>query len=76
MSSEAKPKLTPGAVPLMEPIRFYSAFRTASSKREKLEQLERALSLFIEVLQKHEINKDLKEGKIQEANKSVNRSHF
>jgi hypothetical protein len=63
--SEIDPKL-----PLMAP--FYSLFLLSSSKVKRCEELERALTLFIEVLDKYEINADLRNSTVANAKRSGN----
>lgn len=65
---EIDPKL-----PLMGP--FYSLLLLPSSKVKRCEELERALTLFIEVLNKYEINADLRNSMVANAKMSVNAFH-
>jgi hypothetical protein len=61
------------SLPLMERnTSFYAAFKAAPNKQEQLQQLARALFLFIKVLQTHEADEELKNSKIHEAEESVN----
>ncbi|KAF9475434.1 hypothetical protein BDN70DRAFT_996406 [Pholiota conissans] len=59
-------------LPLMEPIQptpFWAIFKQAKDKQQKLRQLERALNLFIDAINKHELDADLKFAKVNEATK-------
>jgi hypothetical protein len=62
----------PPSMPLMEPIPFfYDIFKSAPDKQKKLQQLERALELFIQALSTHEADASLKEDKIKQARRLV-----